>query len=176
MPKNLETCLRTAIIDVENFPKPGITFKDISPLLEDAELRHDTITAFSERYAARDVTAIAGPESRGFLFGILLADRLGVPFVPIRKPGKLPRAVYRQEYDLEYGSDELQIHQDALGEGDNVVIIDDLLATGGTAAAACELIEKSGAHVEENAFVIELANLEGRKKLGQRAVHSLLIY
>ena len=119
---------------------------------------------------------MAGPESRGFLFGILVAEYLGVPFVPVRKPGKLPREVYRQVYKLEYGEDELQIHKDALGEDDTVVIVDDLLATGGTAEAACRLVEQSGAQVEESAFVIELDDLGGRKKLGKRAVYSLLQY
>lgn len=176
MQKNLETRIRESIIDVDDFPKPGIVFKDITPLLLDPHLRNDTITAFWERYAGQHVSAVAGPESRGFLFGVLLADTLEVPFVPIRKPGKLPRDVYRQSYDLEYGSDELQIHTDALGVDDRVVIIDDLLATGGTAEAACELVEQSGAKVVESAFVLELTALEGRRKLGERAVYSLVKY
>lgn len=176
MPSNLEARLRSAIIDVEDFPKPGIVFKDITPLLHDPDLRSDTIAAFGERYAARGVTAVAGPESRGFLFGVLLADYLGVPFVPIRKPGKLPREVYHEPYALEYGTDELQVHVDALGDSDKVVIIDDLLATGGTAEAAGKLVEQTGAQIEESAFVIELTELEGRKKLGSRAVYSLVKY
>ncbi len=176
MPNNLEARLREAIIDVPDFPKPGILFRDITPILHDPELRADTIAALGEPYAEAGVTAVAGPESRGFIFGVLLAQHLGVPFVPIRKPGKLPRAVYRQTYDLEYGSDELQIHQDAFNEGDRVVIADDLLATGGTAEAAYRLVEQSGAEVVGNSFVIELAALDGRKKLGERAVNSLVIY
>lgn len=176
MPNNLEARLRSAIVDVEDFPKPGILFRDITPILHDPELRSDTIAALGERYVGREVTAVAGPESRGFLFGILVAEYLGVPFVPIRKPGKLPREVYRQVYKLEYGEDELQIHKDALGEDDTVVIVDDLLATGGTAEAACRLVEQAGARVAESTFVIELTGLEGRKKLGKRAVYSLLQY
>lgn len=175
MPKNLEAKLREAIVPVEDFPKPGIVFQDITPILHDPELRDDTIEAFHERYANSGVTAVAGPESRGFLFGVLLAEKLHVPFVPVRKPGKLPRAVYRQNYELEYGTDELQIHQDALSPEDNVVIVDDLLATGGTAEAAVKLIEQTGAQVIENAFVIELLDLEGRKKLGG-AAFSLVQY
>ena len=176
MSQNLEARLREAIIDVPDFPKPGIIFKDITPILHDPELRADTIATFGEHYAESGVTAVAGPESRGFIFGVLLAEHLGVPFVPIRKPGKLPREVFRQEYDLEYGSDELQIHKDALGADDKVAIIDDLLATGGTAEAACHLVEQSGAEVVGSSFVIELAELEGRKKLGQHIVHSLVQY
>ena len=176
MPNNLEARLRSTIVDVPDFPKPGILFRDITPILHDPELRTDTIKALGERYEAGEVTAVAGPESRGFIFGVLVAEYLGVPFVPIRKPGKLPREAYRQSYELEYGTDELQIHTDALGESDRVVIVDDLLATGGTAEAACRLVEQSGAEVVESAFVIELADLEGRKKLGERAVYSLLRY
>ncbi len=146
------------------------------PVLQDVLLRTDMIDTFKERYAGQNVTAVAGPESRGFLVGILLADKLGVPFVPIRKPGKLPGAVYRQVYDLEYGTDELQIHRDALGQHDSVVIIDDLLATGGTARAACELIEQTGATVAESAFVIELLDLDGRRQLGNRAMYSIVRY
>ena len=176
MTHSLEARLRDAIIDVPDFPQPGILFRDITPILHDPVLRHDTIDAFRMRYEDRRVTAVAGPESRGFLFGVLLADALRVPFVPIRKPGKLPRSVYREVYELEYGTDELQIHQDALDQSDNVVIIDDLLATGGTAQAACRLVEQTGAHIEESAFVIELAALQGRRHLGERAVNSLVVY
>ncbi len=176
MPNNLEARLREAIIGVPDFPKPGILFRDITPILHDPKLRADTIAAFGDHYAGTEVTAVAGPESRGFIFGVLLAEQLGVPFVPIRKPGKLPRAVYRQTYDLEYGTDQLQIHRDAFTPEDKVAIVDDLLATGGTAEAACKLVEQSGAEVVGNSFVIELAELNGRKKLGERAVHSLIQY
>ncbi len=170
MPRNLETRLKETIVAVEDFPKEGVTFRDITPLLSDPELLHDTIEAFYEQYEGKGVSAIAGPESRGFLFGVLLAQRMELPFVPIRKPGKLPRETYLQPYELEYGTDQLQIHQDALGVDDTVVIVDDLLATGGTAWAAAELIAQTGARVEGSAFVIELSNLEGRKRLGAHAV------
>lgn len=176
MTKNLEQRLRNAIIDVPDFPKPGILFKDITPVLHDPALRADIIEAFRERYCERGVTAVAGPESRGFLFGVLLASELGVPFVPIRKPGKLPRPTYSQSYELEYGTDELHIHQDAVTANDNVVIVDDLLATGGTALASWQLIEKAGARVEEASFVIGLAALKGRRAMGKRAVYSLTTY
>ena len=176
MTHNLEARLRKAITETQDFPKPGILFRDSMPILYDHELRSDVITTFWERYKNRDVTAVAGPESRGFLFGALLANALGVSFVPVRKPGKLPGEVYRELYELEYGNDELQIQKDALTSGDSVVIIDDLLATGGTAEAACRLVEQAGAAVEESAFVIELEALEGRKRLGERAVFSLVKY
>ena len=170
MPQNLEARFKETIVPVADFPKEGVTFRDITPLLSDPELLHDTIEAFYAHYEGKDVSAIAGPESRGFLFGVLLAQRMNLPFVPIRKPGKLPRDVYRQPYELEYGTDELQIHRDALSAEDNVVIVDDLLATGGTAWAAAELVAQTGARVEGSAFVIELPNLEGRKRLGAHAV------
>jgi adenine phosphoribosyltransferase len=174
--KTIETRLREAIVDYPDFPKPGVLFRDAMPVLLDSELRHDTIEVLCERYYPLGVTAVAGSESRGFLFGVLLADRLEVPFVPVRKPGKLPGDIVRQRYDLEYGSDELQIQQGVLNDRDRVVIVDDLLATGGTAEAASELVEQTGAEVVENAFVIELVDLNGRKKLGERAVYSLVKY
>ena len=170
MTQSLEARLKETIVPVEDFPKEGVIFRDITPLLSDPELLHDTIEAFYEEYEGKGVSAIAGPESRGFLFGVLLAQRMQVPFVPIRKPGKLPREVYRQSYELEYGTDELQIHRDALSSDDAVVIVDDLLATGGTAWAAAELIGQTGARVEGSAFVVELPTLQGRKRLGAHAV------
>ncbi len=175
MSETLANRLRETIIDVPDFPKPGIVFKDITPILEDPELFADTIGALHDRYADRGVTAVAAPESRGFIFGAPLAISLGVPLVLVRKPGKLPRETISQTYDLEYGTDQVHIHADAVRPGDNVILVDDLLATGGTAAAACELLERAGASVEEAAFVIELNDLNGRQKLG-RQVFSLVRY
>lgn len=169
MSEQLANRLREAIVDVPDFPKPGIIFKDITPVLEDPELFADTIGALHDRYVDQGITAVAAPESRGFIIGAPLAISLGVPLVLVRKPGKLPRATISQTYELEYGVDEVHIHADAVGYGDNVVIVDDLLATGGTAKAAFELIERTGAKVAESAFMIELAGLEGRKKLGRQA-------
>lgn len=176
VPQDLERRLRSAIASVPDFPKPGIMFRDVTPLLADVELRQAMIDTVAKRYKHEHVTAVAGPEARGFIFGVMLADRLGVAFVPIRKPGKLPRAVYQQRYELEYGSDELQIHQDALGPDDRVVIFDDLLATGGTAEAACRLIEKTGATIVENVFVVELPDLGGRARIASQRVHPLVSY
>lgn len=175
MSEQLVNRLKEAILDVPDFPKPGIVFKDITPILEDPELYADTVGALHDRYVDQGITAVAAPESRGFLVGAPLAISLGVPLVLVRKPGKLPRATISQSYELEYGTDEVHIHADAVHEGDRVVIVDDLLATGGTAKAACELIERTGAAVAESAFMIELGGLEGRKKLGRR-VFSLVRY
>ena len=170
--KELKDYVRT----IPDFPEKGIMFRDITSVLQDADGLHLAIDTMQDLVKDLDFDVVVGAESRGFIFGVLLAEHLGVPFVPIRKPGKLPREVFRQEYDLEYGSDELQIHKDALGADDKVAIIDDLLATGGTAEAACHLVEQSGAEVVGSSFVIELAELEGRKKLGQCAVYSLVTY
>ncbi|PKM12237.1 MAG: adenine phosphoribosyltransferase [Gammaproteobacteria bacterium HGW-Gammaproteobacteria-3] len=166
--------LKTKIRDIPDFPKPGITFKDITPLVKDpASLRiavHQLIAPFS----GRDITAVAGMEARGFIFGSLAAWELGVGFVPLRKPGKLPYDVQSVAYDLEYGSASLEAHIDAFDANDRVLLIDDLLATGGTAKASCELVEKLGAKVVACAFVVELDFLEGRAKLNAYEVHSLL--
>jgi adenine phosphoribosyltransferase len=168
--------LRSWIRDVPDFPKEGILFKDITPLLGNAE----ALAAAAEQLAApfRDakVTAVAGIESRGFIFGALLARGFGVGFVPIRKKGKLPAATLSETYALEYGEDVLEMHVDAVGKGDRVLIVDDLLATGGTAAAAARLVERGGGTVAGLAFVVELAFLEGRKQLAGRTVFSILDY
>jgi adenine phosphoribosyltransferase len=159
--------------DVPDFPKPGILFKDITPLLADPRAMQETIDRFAKADFGR-VDKVAGIESRGFLFGAPLALRLGVGFVPIRKPGKLPWKTSRVEYVLEYGTDSVEIHQDAVQKGQRVLVVDDLLATGGTLGAACTLIESCGAVVAGCAVVVELQFLAGRKKLGGRRLESLI--
>ncbi len=173
---DLITDLKATIRDIPDFPKPGIVFKDITPILSDANLFKRTIRHFARVYQDREITAIVGMESRGFLFGAPLALELGVPFIPARKPGKLPYEVVAFEYELEYGTNRLEMHIDAVGAGDNVLIIDDLLATGGTAAATVKLIEKLGAQVAGCAFAVELTFLDGRKQLGTIPVESLVLY
>lgn len=168
--------LKSRIRDVPDFPKEGILFKDITPLLADVEAFRASIQLIAERLDGESVDAVIGIESRGFMFGAALADKLGVGFVPVRKPGKLPAATYRAEYDLEYGSDAVEIHQDALQPGDKVVVVDDLIATGGTAKATDELVQKCGAEVAAFAFVINLVALEGTKKLEPRRIITLLDY
>ena len=165
--------VRSRIADVPDFPKPGILFKDITPLLADP----GAMAVAIDRLAALDfgpVHKVAAIESRGFLFGVPLAMRLGRGFVPVRKPGKLPWKTSRIEYVLEYGTDAVEIHQDALQRGERVLLVDDLLATGGTMGAACELVEACGAMVAGCAFVVELGFLPGREKLAPRRVESLI--
>ena len=165
--------LASFLRDVPDFPKPGIIFKDISPMLASPEAMH----AATEQLAAMDfgkIDKIVGIESRGFLFGIPLAMKLGVGFVPVRKPGKLPWKTNRVEYVLEYGTDAVEIHQDAVHEGERVVLIDDLLATGGTMVAACELVEACGGLIAGCGFVIELAFLNGRERLEGHRCESLI--
>lgn len=172
----LENQLKTAIQEVPDFPKQGILFKDITPVLQDSKLREAVTEAFYEYYKDSGITAVLGPESRGFLFGVPLADRLGVSFVPVRKSGKLPRKTFRQEYKLEYGTDTLEMHMDAVNDSDTVVIVDDLLASGGTAEAAGLLAERAGAKVCGFAFVVELEDLHGRILLRDKKVCSLVKY
>ena len=168
--------LRRLIRDVPDFPMPGILFRDITPLLRDPQGLRSTVDALAERFADRKVSAVAGIESRGFVFGAPLAMKLGVGFVPIRKVGKLPAETVRREYSLEYGTNTLEMHADAAAPGERVLLVDDLLATGGTARAAVELIEAVGASVVAAAFVIELAFLNGRTALPATEVHALLEY
>jgi len=168
--------LRKHIRDVPDFPKPGIVFKDITPLLRDHRVFASVMKALVERYRESDVEVIAGVESRGFLFGAPLAHELGCSFVPIRKKGKLPYKTVSVSYDLEYGSAEIEMHTDAIERGQRVVIMDDLLATGGTAGAACELIRKQGGDIVECAFVVELGFLGGRDKIKDVPVYSLVNY
>ena len=169
--------LKDKIRDIPDFPKPGIIFKDITPLVKDPATLRLTIHQLIHPFLGRDTfTAVAGMESRGFIFGSLVAWELGISFIPLRKPGKLPYDVQSVSYDLEYGSASLEVHIDSVDVNDRVLIVDDLLATGGTAKASCELVEKLGATVEALAFVIELDALKGREKLEGYEVHSLLNY
>jgi adenine phosphoribosyltransferase len=157
--------IHTAIREVPNFPKPGINFKDITTILLDPELSSDIIDAFIERLKGNKIDAIVGVESRGFLFGFLLANKMNIPFIPIRKVGKLPGETLKFKYDLEYGSAEVEVHKSDIKKGWNVVVHDDLLATGGTACAASELIQQLGAKVAAFAFVISLDFLNGNERL-----------
>jgi adenine phosphoribosyltransferase len=168
--------LEQFIADVPNFPKEGILFKDITPLMQDGEALRYTIEQIANFAKLHQVDVVVGPEARGFLFGTPVAAVLGKGFVPVRKPGKLPREVVTFEYDLEYGSNELCIHKDAIKPGQNVLIVDDLLATGGTVEAAIKLIEQLGGKVVGCAFLIELLELNGREKLEGYEVLSLLKY
>lgn len=168
--------LEPFIRDIEDFPKPGITFKDITPLLADAGALAAVVEGLSEPFASLGITKVVGMEARGFIFAAPVAVALGAGFVPVRKAGKLPWAVNRQEYQLEYGTDLLEIHQDAVSTSDRVLVIDDVLATGGTAAATVELLGQSGADVVALAFVLELAFLGGRAHLGDAAITTLLTY
>src|SRR5690554_895959 len=168
--------LKKFIANVPNFPKEGILFRDITPLMQNGEALRFTMEKFCEYAKEKEADLIVGPEARGFLFGTPVAAMMGIGFVPVRKPGKLPREVVEYEYDLEYGSSKLSIHKDAIKKGQKIVIIDDLLATGGTVEAAINLIEQLGGEVVGCAFLIELKDLKGRSKLGNREIHSLITY
>ena len=168
--------LEAKIRNIPNFPSPGIQFKDITPLVKDPATLRLAVHQLLHPFLGERLIAVAGMEARGFIFGSLVAWELGVGFVPLRKPGKLPFQVQSASYDLEYGSARLELHVDALGPGDRVLLIDDLIATGGTAAASCELIEQLGAEIAGCAFVIELDELKGRQKLSRYRVHALIHY
>ena len=157
--------IKSAVRDIPDFPKPGILFKDITPIFLQSALCNEITEAFCNPFNTKKPDAVLGIESRGFLFGMLMAQKLSVPFVMIRKAGKLPYKTISQEYSLEYGSAKIEIHEDALQKGWNVVIHDDLLATGGTAVAAAELVKKCGANVTSFTFVVELGFLNGKQKL-----------
>ena len=157
--------IKSSVRDVQDFPKPGILFKDITQLLVDFRVRRQIVKALAVEARKLKVDAIIGVESRGFLFGISLADELNVPFVPVRKAGKLPFTKNKIEYELEYGTAEIEIHTDALVKGSRVLIHDDLLATGGTALAAAQLVKSIGGDVAGFGFIIELSDLKGREKL-----------
>jgi adenine phosphoribosyltransferase len=168
--------LKSLIRDIPDFPKPGIMFRDITTLLRNPEGLSYTIDSLAEKCSSMSPDYIVGMESRGFIFGTPLAYKMGVGFVPIRKPGKLPGAVYFAEYELEYGSDRLEMHQDAIGPGSRVLIVDDLIATGGTAAATVKLLEQAGCELVGFAFVIELLALDGRQKLPDVPIVTLVEY
>jgi len=172
MTKDLQAYIR----DIPDFPEPGVLFRDITPLLHDPAAFRAALDGLTGYVSSRSPDAIAGIESRGFLFGAPVAAHLGLPFVPIRKPGKLPAARMSVEYSLEYGAGQLDIHADALRPGDSAVIIDDLIATGGTAAGAARLVEALGARVTGLAFLIELKGLGGRARLAGYDVHALIAF
>lgn len=166
------------IADIPDFPEPGIIFRDVTPLLKDKDAYRQTIASFKQWVDSLNVKVdiVAGPEARGFIFGCPVACEIGAGFVPVRKPGKLPRETVSEQYALEYGTNEIQIHADSIQPGENVIIVDDLLATGGTVEATVKLIEKLGGKVVGIAFLIELEALNGREKLKGYEVCSLVTY
>ncbi len=164
------------IRDVPDFPKKGILFKDITPVLSDIDTLRASIKEMAAPFMNLEIDVVVGIESRGFIFGAPIADVLNCSFVPVRKPGKLPWKTESVSYELEYGTDALEIHEDAITEGQNVLIVDDLLATGGTAEATCKLVSKLGGNIKGLSLLIELEGLNGRKRLNQYNVHSLVQY
>ena len=162
--------VREHVRQVPDFPKKGILFLDITTATKDAKSFAKSIEFLYDEFKDENINYIAGIESRGFIYGAALASKLGIGFIPIRKPNKLPADTIKESYDLEYGSDTIEIHKDAVKQGDRVVIIDDLLATGGTAAAACNLIRKTGAEAVATAFIIELDPLKGREKIEEKGI------
>lgn len=168
--------LRAAIRDVVDFPKPGIVFKDITPILADAKLFRESIALLCKTAGGQKIDKVVGIDARGFIFAAAVADRLGAGFVPIRKKGKLPWKTRQTAYALEYGEAIVELHEDAVKPGETVLLVDDLLATGGTAAAAVKLLDELGARISGISVLIELAFLQGRTKLGTHPVHSILTY
>ena len=168
--------LKKKIRDIPDFPQEGIVFRDISTLLKDRGAFREAVTLLHERYRDRPIDLVCGIEARGFIFGGILADRLHCGFVPVRKAGKLPSETIREEYVLEYGTAKLELHTDAIDRGKNVLVIDDLLATGGTLAATCRLIERLGGKIFGIAVMIELAFLKGREKLDGYDIYSMVTY
>ncbi|HEX9860967.1 MAG TPA: adenine phosphoribosyltransferase [Nitrospirota bacterium] len=168
--------LKSRVRDIPDFPKKGILFRDITTLLKDAEAFQKVVDKFSAYYEDEAVDHVVGIESRGFILGAPLAYTLGAGFVPVRKPGKLPSDIYEASYELEYGKDTLTVHQDAITPGQRVLVVDDLLATGGTMAATLDLLTKLGAKVVGVAFLIELAELRGRDRLAGHQILSLISY
>ncbi|MFQ5675106.1 MAG: adenine phosphoribosyltransferase [bacterium] len=166
--------LSSYIRTVMDFPKPGIGFKDITTLLKDGPALHRSVDMLAEKFATKSIDKVVGIESRGFIFGTALAYKWNVGFVPVRKPGKLPAKTICQEYALEYGTDKIEIHKDGISSGEKILIIDDLLATGGTAAATVELVKKLGGDIQGIGFLIELTFLNGRQKLSGYEVISLI--
>lgn len=168
--------LKSLVREVPDFPKPGILFYDITTLLKDPIGLHHAVDALANHYVGREIDRVVGIEARGFIFAPMVAYRLNAGFVPVRKPKKLPSVVAKADYQLEYGSDALEIHRDAIDAGSKVLIIDDLLATGGTARAVAGLIEQLGGRVAGMGFLIELEFLNGRDKVGQYDIHTVLKY
>ena len=168
--------IKALIRSVPDFPKPGIVFRDITTILKDKDGLAACVDQIADRFAGRDIDIVVGIESRGFIFGPAIAIKLDAAFVPIRKPGKLPADTLKQSYELEYGTDEIEIHKDAIEPGQKVLMVDDLLATGGTMAASCQLVEKLGGNIQGVAFVIELTFLNGRDKLDGYDIASLVSY
>ena len=167
---------RQHIRDVPDFPKPGILFRDITPMLKSPEAMSAAIDALAEPFLGNDIDVVAAPEARGFIFAVPLAIRLNAAFVPIRKPGKLPYETYSHTYDLEYGSDTLEMHIDAVQPGQKVLVQDDLLATGGTIEACCQMLEKNDAQVVGCAFLVQLLALGGQERLANYNLHALIDY
>ncbi len=174
MASDIKDKIRQSLHEIPDFPMAGITFYDITTVLKNGQLFKEIIAELASRYQGKEIDAIMGIESRGFIFACPLAQQLGIGFIPIRKPGKLPAEVESITYDTEYSSDTLELHKDSLKQGDKVLIVDDLLATGGSASAAISLVKSLGAKVLECAFLIELVNLEGRNKLNDTPVFSFL--
>ena len=168
--------LRSFVRDIVDYPIEGVTFRDITPLLGDAAAMAQAVNGLVEQLEGTPIDRVVGVEARGFIFGAAVAYRAGAGFVPVRKAGKLPWAVVREEYSLEYGSDKLEIHRDAIHPGERILIIDDVLATGGTAAATAKLVETLGGVVAGLGFLLEIDGLSGREKLGDRNVKALLHY
>jgi len=176
MSAQLTTRLSALVRDVPDFPKPGIVFKDITPLLADGDALRDATDAMARPYKDAQVDRVAGIESRGFILGALVAEKLGVGFIPVRKPNKLPAAKTSIEYALEYGTDRLEVHTDACERATRVLVVDDVLATGGTARATCELMERVGAEVVGLSFLIVLDFLNGRQRLASRRIEGVLTF
>ena len=172
----LASRIRSRVRDIPDFPQPGIVFKDLTPLLSDSELFAAVVRRLADGFAGRDIDIVVGIEARGFIFGAPVALHLGTGFAPVRKPGKLPFRTQRVEYALEYGSDALEAHVDAIRPGQRVLLVDDVLATGGTALAAARLIRELGGELAGMAFVLELGFLRGRERLGNLPVHTLVHY
>jgi adenine phosphoribosyltransferase len=168
--------LKDKVRIIEGFPKAGISFKDVTTLLQDKDALRESINVIAEHLKDKNIDIVIGPEARGFLFGVPVAYALGAGFVPVRKPGKLPYETIQTSYDLEYGSDVLEIHKDAIKKGQRVAIVDDLLATGGTVAAVAKLVEESGGEVVAIDFLIELTELKGREKIAQYDIMSVIDY
>lgn len=168
--------LEDYVITIPDFPKPGIQFRDITSVIQDPDGLRMAVDQLTDQVRDLDFDLVVGPESRGFIFGVPVAYLLGKGFVPVRKKGKLPRATVSQKYDLEYGQAEIEIHQDAILPGQKVIVVDDLMATGGSAEATAKMVEKLGGKVIRMVFVMELAGLQGRKKLSAYDVRSLIVY